>query len=164
MNCGNCGHPMPGHAKFCDVCGKPVEAVNSTGQKVPNKLKVLIIDDDPMYLEAYSFKFAKEGFDIVLARSGREGLRAARRDHPSVILLDIVMQDMSGLVVLEKLKEDPRTKNIPVVLVTILAEKADIEKGLALGAEYYITKEKMTSDEVVAKVKGAAVGSASAKN
>jgi len=157
MICSTCSNPLRSNAKFCDQCGKPLKVMNSMKKKASNKLTVLIIDDDPTYRDAYSFKFKKEGFDVILARNGKEGLESARTENPSVILLDILMPDMSGLDVLRELKEDTKTKRVPVVLATILNEKADIERGLALGAEHYITKDEMTADDVVARVRSAAM-------
>ncbi len=122
------------------------------------KLKLLVIDDDPVFLEGYLFKFEMEGFNVVLARNGKEGLEFAKKENPSVILLDILMPGMNGLEVLRKLKEDPATRDIPVVLATIVDEKNTMEQGLALGADYYITKDVMNSDNVVEKVRAAAMG------
>ena len=156
MNCRKCNHPLHQDARFCDKCGKPTEVMSSIGNKASNKLTVLVIDDDPTYLEAYLFKFKKEGFDVVLARSGRDGLETVGRVKPSVILLDILMPDMGGLEVLRRLKGDPKTKDIPVVMASILGEKSDIEQSLILGAVYHVSKEHTTSDEIVDKVLKAA--------
>ncbi len=136
-------------------------ASGAHGKRGGRKLKLLVIDDDPVFLETYLFKFEKEGFDVVLARSGAEGLKFALVENPSVILLDILMPGMNGLEVLRRLKEDRRTRDIPVVLATVVDEKGAMEQGLALGADYYITKDVMNSDGVVDKVREAALGSKS---
>ncbi|KPJ85617.1 hypothetical protein AMJ57_02570 [Parcubacteria bacterium SG8_24] len=117
------------------------------------KPKVLVVDDDPLYLDAYSLKFEKAGFEVIRAEDGEECLEAVKRDKPSVIVLDILMPKMGGLEALNILKNDPETKRIPVVISSALDEKTDIEKGLALGAERYIVKVEMTPTEIVEEVK-----------
>jgi CheY-like chemotaxis protein len=129
---------------------------DSSDKKAAGKLNVLVIDDDLTFRESYLFKFEREGFGVVLARSGQEGLKSAREERPSVILLDLLMPDMSGLDVLKKLKEDPETAGIPVVMATVVGETAPMEQGLALGAKQYITKASMTPDSIVKIIRDAA--------
>ncbi len=131
--------------------------MHSTEQKAANNLRVLIIDDEPIFLDALTYKFRQEGFTVIPVKNGKEGLDAAQKEHPSVILLDILMPDIGGLEVLAQLKEDPRTRDIPVVLVTVVNEPANIERGLALGAEFYIIKEEKTTDDVVDRVRSVAM-------
>ncbi len=176
--CGYCGTPVeivsvpksvppidlvrsksPAAASDRPAADLSVQKMKSNGKRPTRKLKVLVIDDDPAFLESYLFKFEKEGFSVVLARNGKEGLGFALTEDPSVILLDILMPGMNGLEVLRRLKADPKTRHIPVVLATIVAEKATKEQGLALGADYYITKDVMNSDDVVDKVREAALRS-----
>jgi|GEM_PF-7037701 len=164
MTCAKCGkEPLP-EDKYCSQCGEMVTKTAPPEEAAPaktksEKLKVLVIDDDYMFLESYLFKFDKEGFDVVLARNGQEGLRAARKEKPSAILLDILMPvGMNGLEVLRQLKKDPKTRAIPVVLVTILNDKEAEEQGLALGAAGYVKKDSMTADSVVEAIRDAALG------
>ncbi|NIR29630.1 MAG: response regulator [Gammaproteobacteria bacterium] len=98
---------------------------------------VLIIDDEPTVCDLMRRYLAREGFDVVTARDGEEGLRLARQLQPAVITLDVMMPGVEGWSVLKELKSDPELAAIPVILVTILDEK---NKGYALGASDYLTK------------------------
>lgn len=168
MFCTACGKELEAGNKFCGICGTAVVAaampeVAVSRRKASHKLTLLVIDDDPLFLESYLIKFEQEGFNVVLARSGNEGLELARRENPSVILLDILMPDMNGLDVLRKLKEDPKTMDIPVVMASIVNETAAMKQGLLLGAVRYITKENMTSVDVVGQVRDAAMSAGDGK-
>ncbi len=158
MFCSNCGKELGDHDRFCSHCGTAVGAA-VPGKKPPNKFKLLVIDDDPTFLDSYLFKFEQEGYSVILARSGQEGLESARKENPSVILLDILMPDMNGLDVLKRLKEDPRTRNIPVVMASIVTEKDAMKQGLILGAVRYITKENIETEEIVGSVRDAVISS-----
>ena len=98
---------------------------------------VLVVDDDPLVLDMMRRLLAKEGFDVVTARDGREGLELAREFMPSVITLDVLMPQFDGWSVLREIKSDPALAHIPIIMVTILDEK---KKGFALGATDYLTK------------------------
>jgi CheY-like chemotaxis protein len=98
---------------------------------------VLLIDDDPSVLDSFSRLLAKDGFTVLCAASGPEGLQAARTQGPDIIVLDIMMPGMDGWDVLGELKSDPRVADIPVVLLSILEED---QKGLSLGAVEYLHK------------------------
>jgi DNA-binding response OmpR family regulator len=116
------------------------------------KLKVLIIEDDPYLQNMYSTKLELEGFNIVSSFDGEEGAKKAGIEMPNIILLDIMLPTMNGFEVLEKIKKDEKTKNIPVVLLTNLDQKEDIQKGLSLGACDYLIKAHFLPSEVVEKV------------
>ncbi|MEM7222509.1 MAG: response regulator [Pseudomonadota bacterium] len=98
---------------------------------------VLVVDDDPVVLDMMRRLLAKEGFDVVTANDGREGLELAREFMPSVITLDVLMPRFDGWCVLREIKTDPELAHIPIIMVTILDEK---KKGFALGATDYLTK------------------------
>jgi putative two-component system response regulator len=101
---------------------------------------LLIVDDSPGNLSVLGEVLAPY-YTVRAANSGERALRIARSEpHPDLILLDIMMPDMDGYSVLEKLREDPRTESIPVIFVTALDSVLDEEKGLVLGASDYITK------------------------
>lgn len=101
----------------------------------------------------YATKFAKEGYDLVQAFDGEEGLAKAKTEHPAVILLDIIMPKLDGFAVLKALKDDPNLKPVPVILLTNLGQDEDIKKGKELGAADYFIKANHTPAEVVDKVK-----------
>lgn len=115
--------------------------------------KILLVEDDPTLVEMYALKFKEAGFDIITTTDGLLGLESAKKERPLVILLDIMMPKMDGFAVLTELKKDEKTKNIPVLLLSNLGQKTDIEKGKSLGATDYIVKASMTPTQVVEKVK-----------
>ena len=98
---------------------------------------VLVVDDDPTVRELMSRHLEREGFAVVTAESGKEGLRLARELRPDAMTLDIMMPDLDGWTVLAAIKGDPSLASIPVVLMTIVDEK---NRGYALGAADYLMK------------------------
>ena len=115
--------------------------------------KVLIVEDDNFLLSMYSTKFKKENFQVVVAEDGEKGVKQATQEKPDIILLDIILPRMDGFEVLEKLKSQEETKDIPVLLLTNLSQQDDTKKGLSLGAEDYLIKAHFMPSEVVKKVK-----------
>jgi CheY-like chemotaxis protein len=99
--------------------------------------RMLVIDDDPAVCELMRRVCTREGFDVVTASSGEEGLRMAREKRPAVITLDVVMPGIDGWTVLKTLKEDGELSSIPVIMISISDEKS---RGLALGAANYLVK------------------------
>ncbi|MGI8778385.1 MAG: response regulator transcription factor [Acidimicrobiales bacterium] len=104
------------------------------------RTRVLVIDDDPVILELLRINFEIEGFEVISACDGQEGLRRAGTDHPDVILSDIMMPRLDGLELLARLRGDPATAEVPVVLLSAKAQRAEVDRGLALGADDYVTK------------------------
>lgn len=117
------------------------------------KIKILIIEDDSFLLSMYAAKFELENFTVLLAPDGDKGLRLAPKEIPDIILLDIILPEKNGFEVLKGLRDDEKTKNIPVILLTNLSQKDDIDKGMGLGAVDYLIKAHFTPSEVVEKVK-----------
>lgn len=115
--------------------------------------KVLIIEDDPLMSRMYQKIFTFEKYEVVMAGDGQEGLDLARSEHPTLILLDVMMPKMNGFQVLEKLKADPGTKSVPVVMLTNLAGEQDAETALAKGAVKYIVKSEYEPKQVADMVK-----------
>lgn len=103
-------------------------------------MKVLIIDDEQPIIAMYQEKLASEGFTVVSAINGEEGIAQAKKERPDVILLDLIMPRMNGLDVLKQLKEDSETRAIPVYILTNIPEDAGGPKGMDLGAEAYLFK------------------------
>lgn len=118
-----------------------------------NKVKVLIVDDDAFLSGIYGTKLELEGFAVATARDGEEGLKAAFVEKPDLILLDVLMPKLDGFEVLKRLKEAPETKNTPVIMLTNLGQKEDVEKGLEAGAVDYLIKAHFVPAEAVAKIK-----------
>jgi DNA-binding response OmpR family regulator len=103
-------------------------------------LRVLVVDDDPVILKLLRVNFEIEGFEVIAAADGREGLERARRDEPDVVVSDVMMPGLDGLGMLASLRADERTRHLPVILLTAKAQGADVEQGRALGADDYVTK------------------------
>lgn len=110
---------------------------------------LLIVEDDPLMARMYQKIFTFEQYAVITAANGEEGLEAVRKNKPTLILLDIMMPKMNGLQVLEKLKSDPETKGIPVVMLTNLAGEKDAENALMKGAVKYIVKSEFEPKQVV---------------
>lgn len=117
------------------------------------KTKILLIEDDKDQVFMYRFKFEKEGFDFLSAKNGTEGLQTAKTEQPDLILLDLVLVNESGIDVLEKLKADPNTTNIPVIMLTNLAKKELKAQAEKLGIIDFIIKSQVLPAELVARVK-----------
>jgi CheY-like chemotaxis protein len=120
--------------------------------------KILVVEDDPLMSRMYQKIFTFEGYEVVMAADGQEGLDKAREHKPTLILLDVMMPKLNGLQVLEKLKEDPETKSTPVIMLTNLAGEQDAEAALAKGAIKYIIKSEHDPKEVADMVKEALAG------
>lgn len=119
--------------------------------------KVLIVEDDAFLAGIYSSKFQSEGFLVEHAGDGEEALKLAQHG-PDIILLDILLPKMDGFEVLKHLKKDAKTKDIPVILLTNLGQKSDVEFGLKQGAADYLIKAHFMPQETVEKVKKVLAG------
>jgi len=115
--------------------------------------KILIVEDDPLISRLYEKIFTFEKYEVSLAPDGQEGLDKARLEKPTLILLDVMMPKMNGLQVLERLKADPETKKIPVVILTNLAGEKDAETALTKGAVKYIVKSEHDPKQITDMVK-----------
>lgn len=113
---------------------------------------VLLVEDDSFLSNIYKTKFELEGFKITTAEDGLLAIDHAKKKKPDIILLDILLPKMDGFMVLEKLKADSTTASIPVILLTNLGQKDDVDKGLKLGAVDYLIKAHVKPAETVAKV------------
>ncbi len=102
--------------------------------------KVLVIDDDPVILELLRVNFEIENFEVVTAGDGREGLEKAKSEHPDVVLSDIMMPRLDGLQLVTLLRQDPRTRTLPIILLSAKAQNAEVQQGLDMGADDYVTK------------------------
>jgi CheY-like chemotaxis protein len=102
--------------------------------------RVLVVDDNPDSIIIMRGMLEPRGYSVVVAGSGAEALQVIRNEPPDVILLDVMMPEMSGLEVLQQLKEEYSTGRIPVILVTAKSQDDDVVKGYQIGADYYIPK------------------------
>ncbi len=118
-----------------------------------NSKVILLIEDDTFLSNIYKTKFEMEGYQVIAAMDGEAGLAFAKTKNPNLILLDILLPKMDGFSVLKELKADEKTKKIPVILLTNLGQKDDVNKGLELGAEDYLIKAHFKPSETVNKVR-----------
>jgi CheY-like chemotaxis protein len=102
--------------------------------------KILIADDEPHMLRVTELSLKKGGYDLVMARNGREAIEIARRDLPNLIVMDILMPEVDGLTALKVLKEDPLTAGIPVIMFSARGQLVTRKDGQASGAALFITK------------------------
>jgi CheY-like chemotaxis protein len=117
------------------------------------KKTVLLVEDDDFINDIYNVKLSYEGINVVVAMNGAEAINHLENGvKPNLILLDLVMPVMDGMGVLRRLKSTEAWKDIPVVLLTNLSDKGQIEECLNLGANDYIVKSHFTPTEVMAKV------------
>jgi CheY-like chemotaxis protein len=118
------------------------------------KKKIMIIEDDYFVMDIYHTKLTQAGFDVISAEDGREALKKLQEEKqiPDLILLDIIMPYIGGLEVLEQIKKDKQLKDIPVILLTNLSQKGEIDKGMGLGAKDYLIKSHFTPSEVLEKI------------
>jgi DNA-binding response OmpR family regulator len=114
--------------------------------------KILLVEDDPFISEMYSIKFEKTGYQCEVATTGKEALSKTESFLPDAVLLDILIPEMDGFEVLTAIKQNPAVSDIPVIMLTNLGQKEDIERGEKLGAAAYIIKAHFTPQEVVEKV------------
>lgn len=115
--------------------------------------KILIIEDDEFIRELVKRKLRKEDFEILEVVEGEKGITKIKEEKPDLILLDIILPGIDGFEVLTQIKQDPATSQIPVIILSNLGEKKEIEKGLKLGAADYLVKAHFTIAEVLQKIK-----------
>ena len=115
--------------------------------------KILIVEDDEFLLQMYSTKLELEGFKVLEAMNGLQGLKTAQKEKPDLILLDLNLPELSGFEVLSNLKRDEETKAIKVLILTNYSQKEDIDRCLELGADDYLIKAHFVPSEVISKIK-----------
>ena len=101
---------------------------------------VLVVDDDPVILKLLEVNFTMEGFSVLTAVDGTDAFERAVADQPDVVVSDIMMPRMSGLELVARLKAEPTTASIPVMLLSAKAQASDVRAGLDAGADDYLTK------------------------
>jgi two-component system alkaline phosphatase synthesis response regulator PhoP len=107
---------------------------------IMRKTKVLIIEDDANIQELIRYNLAKEGYQVISAIEGEDGLTKAQTEKPNLIILDLMLPGMDGLEICRLLKADSGTAGIPIIMVTAKGEESDVVAGLELGADDYMTK------------------------
>ena len=102
--------------------------------------KILIVDDEPNIVMSLEYTFKKNNYEVFIARDGQEALDILKTNFPDVIILDIMMPMVDGFATLEQIRKDDNLKHTKVLFLSAKNKASDIEKGLALGADAYMTK------------------------
>jgi DNA-binding response OmpR family regulator len=120
--------------------------------------KILIADDEPNIVISLEYLLKREGYQVVVARDGQEALDAIAREHPDLVLLDVMMPHKTGFEVCQAVRSTPGVDATPILMLTARGRETDVAKGLALGANAYMTKPFSTRELVlkVAEMLGAA--------
>lgn|SRR5215510_3970360 len=113
--------------------------------------RILVADDDPLVVELVEFKLTSRGYDVLTAADGEAALESSIAHHPDLIVLDAMMPVLDGYEVLRRLRQDGRTRSIPVIMLTARKKEADVLSGLALGAQDYLVKP-FIPEELVARI------------
>jgi DNA-binding response OmpR family regulator len=114
--------------------------------------KILVVEDEADLREVLSYNLMRDGYRVVVAEGGAEGLKKARKEVPDLVLLDLMLPDVDGLEVCRRLKKDPLTGSLPIIMVTAKGEESDVVVGLGVGADDYVTKP-FSPRELLARVK-----------
>jgi DNA-binding response OmpR family regulator len=115
--------------------------------------KILIVEDDKFLRELMVRKLKNEGYEVLEAIDGEEGLKKIKEIKPDLVLLDLILPGIDGFEVLNQKKEDPKIAKIPVIILSNLGQREDVERGLRLGAMDYLVKANFTPQEIIQKVK-----------
>lgn len=115
--------------------------------------KILIIEDDKFLRELITRKLTDEGFSIIEAVDGEDGLKKIKESKPDLVLLDLILPSIDGFEVLSKIKADASIASIPIIILSNLGQKEEVEKGLKMGAVDYLIKAHFTPGEIIEKIK-----------
>ena len=113
---------------------------------------IMIIEDDIFVMDIYQTKLSQEGFQLISAINGVEAIKKLATETPDLILLDIVMPYMGGLEVLAEIKKDERINKIPIIMLTNLSQKEEVDTAMGLGANDFLIKSHFTPSEVLEKI------------
>lgn len=114
---------------------------------------ILIVEDDKFLRELIVQKLVKEGYDIVEAVDGEEGIKKIKAGNPDLVLLDLILPGVDGFEVLSRMKADENLAKIPVIILSNLGQREEVERGLKLGANDYMIKAHFTPREIIDKIK-----------
>jgi len=114
--------------------------------------KILIVEDEEYLLDMYKMKFTSAGYDVTTAVNGVEGLELASTGKFDLVLLDLIMPKMNGYQVLDELRSNEATKNLPVYILSNLGQGSEIDQGLNHGANGYLVKSSFTPSQLLEQV------------
>jgi two-component system, chemotaxis family, chemotaxis protein CheY len=115
--------------------------------------KVLVIEDEEFLRKLIATKLVNSNYEVIEAVDGEDGLKKIKETKPDIVLLDLILPGMDGFTFLEKIKDDPETKEIPVIILSNLGQKEEIERGLKLGAKDFLVKANLTPKDIIEKIK-----------
>ncbi len=115
--------------------------------------KILIVEDDKFLRELIAKKLLSENYQTIEAKNGEEGIKKITGEKPDLVLLDLILPGIDGFEVLKQAKENPQTAEIPVIVLSNLGQRDDVEKGLGLGAVDFLIKAHFTPREIIEKIK-----------
>jgi len=127
---------------------------NGRGEQSSDEIRVLFVEDDPTVAQMYRLKLELDGYQVIMAKDGEEGLRLANEVDPDIVFLDIRLPKVDGFAVLEGLRSYDRTRNVPVVILSNYGEQELVERGLRLGALEYLIKSQTTPANLSRGVEG----------
>jgi len=116
---------------------------------------ILIVEDDKFLRELIVQKLLKENYEVSEAVDGEQGITKIKEEKPDLVLLDLILPGIDGFEVLTRMKEDSELSSVPVIILSNLGQKEDVEKGLKLGAVDYLIKAHFTPGEIIEKIKKA---------
>ena len=117
---------------------------NGRSEHSSDEIRVLFVEDDPTVAQMYRLKLELDGYQVIMAKDGEEGLRLAREVDPDIVFLDIRLPKVDGLTVLEGLRAADRTRHVPVVILSNYGEQDLVDRGYRLGALDYLIKSQTT--------------------
>jgi DNA-binding response OmpR family regulator len=115
--------------------------------------KIFVVEDDRFLRDLIAEELKREGFSVSLAVDGEEAVEKIPKEMPDLVLLDLILPGIDGYEVLKQIKENPTSTKIPVVILSNLGQKDNLDKGINLGAVDYLIKANFTPREIIAKIK-----------
>ena len=115
--------------------------------------KILVIEDDKFLRELISQKLVKEGYNVIEAIDGEKGVEMVKKEHPDLVLLDLILPGIDGFEVLSRIKSDSELSQIPVIILSNLGQRDDVERGIKIGAADYLIKAHFTPVEIINKIR-----------
>ena len=103
------------------------------------KSKIIVVEDEADILDVIEYNLTREGYKVLGFRDGEQGLEAIRGEEPQLVLLDLMLPGIDGIEICKKVKEDPVTRDVPVIMITAKTEESDVVLGLGVGADDYVS-------------------------
>jgi len=114
---------------------------------------ILLVEDDPFIVDIYKTKFREAGFSVEVAFSGGECLKKLKEKKPDLLLLDLCLPEVEGWEIIKTVKKSESLKNLPIIILSNLSQKQEVDKAINLGAERYLIKAHYTPSEVIEEIK-----------